>query len=298
MCCTSIDGDHVIHQHTGVCIMRSTSIDGFASCAPGDQHRRSETQIGYRSTYRCTSLVFMCIFVSPYLQLMCITYALTHLCAFIYMTSYIRFLERWPWWMLVVLHSLTSTNPTCQRCPSPCHPFCPPMTWWSRSESGTLWLRVSWPQSAAEESTNKKNLQITRQESTNNASQNATCDVIPEVCANIMYSILSPKCGDASSICKTRITYVALIGHPILLTNLSPPIHFPLLRCRRETAVRTDFATAIVCPSVSAVTVMGHTMRCIGSPIVCHGQQSSDKKSERKVFPRSTYCAEVFTSSS
>ena len=187
--------------------------------------------------------------------------------------------------MLIVLHSLTSTNPTCQRCPSPCHPFCPPMTWWSRSESGTLWLRVSWPQSAAEESTNKKNLQITRQESTNNASQNATCDVIPEVCANIMYSILSPKCGDASSICKTRITYVALIGHPILLTNLSPPIHFPLLRCRRETAVRTDFATAIVCPSVSTVTVMGHTMRCIGSPIVCHGQQSSDKKSERKTFP-------------
>ncbi len=45
--------------------------------------------------------------------------------------------------MLVVLHSLPSTNPTCQKCPSPCHPFFSPMTWWSQLLSARVWYVIT-----------------------------------------------------------------------------------------------------------------------------------------------------------
>ena len=55
------------------------------------------------------------------------------------------------------------------------------------------------------------------QESTNYLLQNVTLYVIPEACANIVYSIVSAKCDafrDASSICKTRVTSVTVMGDP------------------------------------------------------------------------------------
>ena len=55
------------------------------------------------------------------------------------------------------------------------------------------------------------------QESTNNLLQNVTCYVIPEACSNIAYSIVSAKRDafrDASSICKTRVTSVTVMGDP------------------------------------------------------------------------------------
>jgi hypothetical protein len=48
------------------------------------------------------------------------------------------------------------------------------------------------------------------QESTNNVSKNTTRYAIPEVCAKIVYSSVSARSdtlNDASSICKSRITY-------------------------------------------------------------------------------------------
>jgi hypothetical protein len=55
------------------------------------------------------------------------------------------------------------------------------------------------------------------QESTNNLLQNVTRYVIPEACANIEYSIVSAKRDafrDVSSICKTRVTSVTVMGDP------------------------------------------------------------------------------------
>ena len=55
------------------------------------------------------------------------------------------------------------------------------------------------------------------QESTNNLLENVTRYVNPESCANIAYSIVSGKRDtfrDASSICKTRVTYITLMGVP------------------------------------------------------------------------------------
>ena len=55
------------------------------------------------------------------------------------------------------------------------------------------------------------------QESTNNLLQNVTRYVIPEVCANIAYSIVSTKRDafrDASSTCKTRVTSVTVMDMP------------------------------------------------------------------------------------
>jgi hypothetical protein len=55
------------------------------------------------------------------------------------------------------------------------------------------------------------------QESTNNLLQNVTRYVIPEACANIAYSIVSAKRDafrDVSSICKTRVTSVTVMGDP------------------------------------------------------------------------------------
>jgi hypothetical protein len=51
------------------------------------------------------------------------------------------------------------------------------------------------------------------QESTNNESQTATRYTIPEACAKIAYSIISgtrDALSNASSICKTRVTYDTL----------------------------------------------------------------------------------------
>ena len=53
------------------------------------------------------------------------------------------------------------------------------------------------------------------QESTNNLLQNVTSYVIPESCANIVYSIVSVKRDafhDAPNICKTRVTSVTVMG--------------------------------------------------------------------------------------
>ena len=55
------------------------------------------------------------------------------------------------------------------------------------------------------------------EESTNNLLQNVTRYVIPESCANIAYSIVSAKRDafrDASTICKTRVTSVTVMGDP------------------------------------------------------------------------------------
>jgi hypothetical protein len=55
------------------------------------------------------------------------------------------------------------------------------------------------------------------QESTNNLVQNVTRYVIPEVCGNITYSIVSGKRDtfiDVSSICTTRVTSVTVIPQP------------------------------------------------------------------------------------
>jgi hypothetical protein len=55
------------------------------------------------------------------------------------------------------------------------------------------------------------------QVSTNNLLQNVTRYVIPEASANIAYSIVSAKRDafrDASSICKTRVTSVTVMGDP------------------------------------------------------------------------------------
>jgi hypothetical protein len=55
------------------------------------------------------------------------------------------------------------------------------------------------------------------QVSTNNLLQNVTRYGIPEASANITYSIVSAKRDafrDASSICKTRVTSVTVMGDP------------------------------------------------------------------------------------
>ena len=55
------------------------------------------------------------------------------------------------------------------------------------------------------------------QESTNNLQQNVTRYVIPEACLNIAYAIACAKRDafrDASSICKTRVTSVTVMGDP------------------------------------------------------------------------------------
>ncbi len=55
------------------------------------------------------------------------------------------------------------------------------------------------------------------QESTNNLLQNVTRYVIPEACSNIVYSIASAKRDafhDTSSISKTRVTSVTVMGDP------------------------------------------------------------------------------------
>jgi hypothetical protein len=92
--------------------------------------------------------------------------------------------------------------------------------------AGTSWrwadfLGRSWSRHEfldSQECTSKQRwLNLTAQEPTTNLLQNVTRYVIPEVCVNITYSIVSAKRDafrDASNICKTRGTSVTVIPLP------------------------------------------------------------------------------------
>jgi hypothetical protein len=70
--------------------------------------------------------------------------------------------------------------------------------------------------------------------------------VIPEVCANIVYSIVFAKRDafrDASSICKTRVTSVTVMGGPYLVVEcpLSLPLSLAFLSGKKGFVARSSY---------------------------------------------------------